>query len=278
MRAMTETPAVDRAQAKEFYEDFSPMVGTADWTRLNDRHEQLKLFVTDVLNGARDLRILDLGCGTGVLTAHLRRYGTVTGIDLSSNAVAIARQLVPGVEFRSGSLDAVDPSARFDLITMFDVLEHIPETERPALLAQLAGLLAPHGRVFASTPYPDYTEWRRARGAEDLQIVDESVRLEEVAGEAVAAGLTVLRYQAFDLWGGTPEYQFFVFGGPPVEPGGPARLRERRLDWRMRLLAGPRARLVVKLWRAARLLRHGHLAAARWTMRPEHRAPPSRES
>jgi 2-polyprenyl-3-methyl-5-hydroxy-6-metoxy-1,4-benzoquinol methylase len=271
---MSDASPVERAQSEEFYERFSPKVGTLDWTQLNDRHEQLKLFVNDVLEGASGLSLLDVGCGAGVLTAHLARFGTVTGIDLSSSALRIARELVPRATFIAGSLEVLDADARFDFISLFDVLEHIPGSERPDFLRQVADLLAPGGILFASTPYPDFTEWRRRSGATDLQIVDESVRLVDVAMEAADAGLTVLRYQAFDLWAGSPEYQLFVLGAPPLEPGGPPRLRRRQLDRRMRLLAGPRATLIRRLARAARLARHGRFAAASWAARPEDRPPP----
>lgn len=53
-------------------------------------------------------------------------------------------------------------------------------------------------------------------------------------GEAGQAGLAVLRYQTYDIWHGTPEYQFFVLG-PPPEPGGSPALRRPELDRRVRM-------------------------------------------
>lgn len=256
------TDPVTYAEAKRFYEDFSPDVGTEDWLRPNDRHEQLKLIVGDLLGRRRGLDLLDVGCGAGVMSSYLGRYGKVTAVDFSEAAIALARRLVPNVTFLAGSLAAV-PAGRFDVITMFDVLEHIPAAERPSLFGDLRERLADHGLLFISTPFPDYTAWRRERGDDDLQIIDELVTLPAVHAEAAAAGLQLVRYEAFDLWGGSPEYHAFAFV-PATGPGGPAVLRPARLDRRMRWLRGPRVERARRLALAARALRHGRLKGARW--------------
>jgi polyprenyldihydroxybenzoate methyltransferase/3-demethylubiquinol 3-O-methyltransferase len=95
----------------------------------------LSQHVADVLGDRRGLMIADVGCGVGVMTAYLRRFGTVTGVDFSGQAIAAARRLVPGVTFVAGSLESLPPTQRFDLITLFDVLEHIRRSERPAFVA-----------------------------------------------------------------------------------------------------------------------------------------------
>jgi 2-polyprenyl-3-methyl-5-hydroxy-6-metoxy-1,4-benzoquinol methylase len=251
---------VDRA-AQRYYETFSPKVGTRDWLAPNPRHERLKLLVDEALTGVRAADVLDVGCGTGVMTAHLRRYGAVTGVDFSHAAIDVARRLVPGVAFVAGSLDDLPHGGRWDVITLFDVLEHIPRDERPAFLAQLAQRLRPGGRVLASTPYPDYTEWRRTAEPEALQIVDEAVRVEDVVPEARAAGLDLVRYETFDVWAGSPEYQWLVLA-PSAGPGGPALLTSTAHARRMRRLTAPRGRRARRLALAWTVARRGELAAA----------------
>ena len=83
-------------EVEHFYEDFSFDAGLRDWQRPNARHERMRLELDDMLGGARGLRMLDIGCGGGVLSSFLCRYGEVTGIDLSRSATELAGLLEPG--------------------------------------------------------------------------------------------------------------------------------------------------------------------------------------
>ncbi|OIO61239.1 MAG: bifunctional 3-demethylubiquinol 3-O-methyltransferase/2-polyprenyl-6-hydroxyphenol methylase [Alphaproteobacteria bacterium CG_4_10_14_0_2_um_filter_63_37] len=108
---------------------------------------------TVVLEGAR---LLDVGCGGGILSEELTRRGAqVTGIDRSEKALAVARQhgSVSGVvvDYRLSSaqeLAATDPEP-FDAITCLEVLEHVPDV--PDLLRTMHGLLKPGGTLFFAT-------------------------------------------------------------------------------------------------------------------------------
>jgi len=137
-------------EAQEYYEHFSLVVGQRDWLRPNLRHARLRRLVDEEIDGS-GLRVLDVGCGAGVMTSHMTRYGEVVGTDFSSSAIELARKLVPGASFNAGR---ELPGGEFDVITIFDVLEHIPQFERPAFIGGLARRLAPQGRLFVSTPYP----------------------------------------------------------------------------------------------------------------------------
>jgi SAM-dependent methyltransferase len=252
---------VSRAAAQQFYEDFSLAVGQRDWLVPNLRHEQLKLVVDGLLAGRRDLRIADIGCGAGVMTDHLARYGDVIGVDFSAAAIAAARRCSPGVDYRVGGLEQLD--GPYDVIALFDVLEHINREERPGFILQLATLLDARGLLFVSTPYPAMTALRRQRGDDSLQIIDEQVELTDLLSEAPAGGLQLLSYNAYDVFGGSPEYQTFVFtrmrapGGTPDLMSRPLR-RRRRIVVRREYVWARRAR------HAARAARRGDLATARW--------------
>jgi SAM-dependent methyltransferase len=258
---------VSRAAAQQFYEDFALAVGQRDWLLPNARHEQLKLIVDRLLAGRSALRIADIGCGAGVMTDHLARYGDAVGVDFSTAAIAAARRCSPGVEYRAGGLEQLE--GPYDVITLFDVLEHIPGAERPEFIAQLASLLDARGVLFVSTPYPAMTAYRRQRGDDSLQIIDEEVELADVLAEAGAAGLQLLSYDAYDVFGGTPEYQAFVLTHAR-EPGGGAELLQRPLRRRRRLMARREYVWARRARYAARAARRGDLGTARWflTARP----------
>jgi 2-polyprenyl-3-methyl-5-hydroxy-6-metoxy-1,4-benzoquinol methylase len=249
------SPQVDRAESKAYYENFSFRVGQRDWLLPNRRHAQLRVFVRDVLGAGRDRTILDVGCGAGVMTSFLTRFGTVMGTDFSTAAIEAARRIVPGVDFVAGTFDDLPRGRRFDAVMLFDVLEHIPAAEREGFLGQLEALLAEGGLVFVSTPHPAATRHKKEIGDPHLQVIDEEVELVDVVAEAASAGLQLVRYQAYDVFRGSPEYQFMVFTRRGAQ-GGPPVLRDPRAK-----RPGPRA------WRwrnAARSLRAGRRGVARW--------------
>ncbi len=257
------TPSPD--EARDFYEDFSLAVGRRDWLQPNLRHEQLKLLVDDLLAGRSGLRIADIGCGAGVLTDHLRRYGDPVGVDFSSAAIAAARRLAPDVTFLAGGLDEL-PGDRYDAITLFDVLEHIPAVERPAFIRGLSERLAPDGVLFISTPFPSATRFRRQAGDDTLQVIDEEIELPRLIAEAADAGLQLLRFEAFDVFGGSPEYQAMVLS-PERAFGGAATLRPRSLERRRRFVEHRHYRRMRRLRLAARALARNDRGIARWFLR-----------
>lgn len=99
-------------------------------------------------------RVLDVGCGAGLLCEPLARMGgAVTGLDAApENIAAAAAHAAAGglsIDYRVGSVEHLT-GERFDLVTCLEVIEHVA---RPAaFVAGLAGALAPGGLMILSTP------------------------------------------------------------------------------------------------------------------------------
>jgi len=105
------------------------------------------------LKGAR---VLDIGCGGGLLSEALAKAGAqVTAIDLAPDLVKVAKlhRLESGVEvdyrLQSAEALAAEMQGAFDAITCMEMLEHVPDPQ--AILAACATLLRPGGRLFVST-------------------------------------------------------------------------------------------------------------------------------
>lgn len=99
------------------------------------------------------VRLLDIGCAFGAFLASLdprwERYGT----DVSRYAVEKAAATVPGVRFARAGIDGIPFPGPFDVITSFDVIEHIPSLDQVA--ATVGSLLAPGGHFVFVVPVYD---------------------------------------------------------------------------------------------------------------------------
>ncbi len=116
-------------------------------TRLNYVAERM------VLQGAR---VLDVGCGGGILSEALAAAGAnVMGIDLAPRVLEVARLHLHEsgwhVDYREVSIEALglDMPGVFDAITCMEMLEHVPDPG--SVIAACATLLKPGGRLFLST-------------------------------------------------------------------------------------------------------------------------------
>ena len=106
--------------------------------------------------GLAGLRVVDVGCGGGLLAEGMARRGArVLGIDLAPEALAVARlhALEAGipVEYRSVTVEALAAAepACYDLVTCLEMLEHVPDPA--AIVAELGRLARPGGHVICST-------------------------------------------------------------------------------------------------------------------------------
>jgi 2-polyprenyl-3-methyl-5-hydroxy-6-metoxy-1,4-benzoquinol methylase len=116
-----------------------------------------------------ECRLLDVGCGLGFFVSRaLARGWDAFGCDTSAAWVDRARELVGGERVFFGDLgDALKGQAQFDLITAWDVLEHI--FDPLPFLDAMGHLLKPEGRLFIRTPnetwvYPTYAVRRALLG------------------------------------------------------------------------------------------------------------------
>lgn len=109
----------------------------------------------DLLHPLKGLRVLDAGCGGGLMTEALVRLGAgATGLDASNEAIAVAKRHAGdaglSVNYRVGSVEEMSKGkARFDVITALDVIEHT--AARSPFLGALAPMLKPGGLLIMAT-------------------------------------------------------------------------------------------------------------------------------
>ena len=113
--------------------------------------------------------VLDVGCNTGYGTLRFAPVaGRVVGVDVSPRAIDAARRRAPGghPEFvLTSGFDLPFPNDSFDLVTSFQVLEHVPDPI--AYLREIRRVARPGGTVILATPnaatrlYRGMTPWNR---------------------------------------------------------------------------------------------------------------------
>ncbi|MFN4030832.1 MAG: bifunctional 2-polyprenyl-6-hydroxyphenol methylase/3-demethylubiquinol 3-O-methyltransferase UbiG [Acidovorax temperans] len=102
-------------------------------------------------------RVLDVGCGGGILADSMARKGAdVTGIDLASKSLRVAQLHAletgtPNIQYREVSVEALaqEQPASFDVVTCMEMLEHVPDPS--SVVRACAELVKPDGWVFFST-------------------------------------------------------------------------------------------------------------------------------
>jgi 2-polyprenyl-6-hydroxyphenyl methylase / 3-demethylubiquinone-9 3-methyltransferase len=150
-------------------------------------------------------RVLDVGCGGGLLSEALARTGAqVCGIDLAPGMIEVARLHAAesglAIDYRVASAEEVaqQQPGHFHVVTCMEMLEHVPDPA--AMTATLARLLAPGGALFVSTLNRNLKSFLLAIvGAEYvLRLIppgtheyERLIRPAELARWARAAGLTL---------------------------------------------------------------------------------------
>jgi ubiquinone/menaquinone biosynthesis C-methylase UbiE len=96
--------------------------------------EELAQVVT-LVGGLLPTRVLDIGCGTGFMTRHLK--GEIVGLDQSATMLGIARERVPGATFvRGDALSLPFPDGAFGRAFVGNLLGVLPPPERAALVGE----------------------------------------------------------------------------------------------------------------------------------------------
>lgn len=92
-------------------------------------------------------RALDIGCGCHGRFLHLlaSRGYEVEGLDVSARMIALAKERMPGVTFHHADVCEWEAAIRYDFITAWDSIWHVPLNRHESVLKKLCGALTPGG-------------------------------------------------------------------------------------------------------------------------------------
>ncbi|MDX9688865.1 MAG: bifunctional 2-polyprenyl-6-hydroxyphenol methylase/3-demethylubiquinol 3-O-methyltransferase UbiG [Proteobacteria bacterium] len=152
------------AQASSWWDPHGPMRSLHEMMPLRREylfgqlvaHHRLKAVLSEVSDlPLKGMRVLDIGCGGGLMSEMAARYGaTVTGLDPSADLIEVARshaeQSGLAIDYREGTAESLAKEGQtFDLVFAFEILEHV--SNRQVFVESLAALMKPQALLFVST-------------------------------------------------------------------------------------------------------------------------------
>lgn len=114
-------------------------------------------FIVEKANGLADKKIVDIGCGGGILAESMAKLSAnVTGIDLAQDSLDVAKlhaleSGLKNVNYQNIKAEefAEQNAEQFDVVTCMEMLEHVPDPE--SIVTAAAKACKPNGKVFFST-------------------------------------------------------------------------------------------------------------------------------
>src|SRR5215831_3130794 len=173
----------DYAYLYELEENFWWFVGMRDIT---------KRLLDPLLPRGCDRQVLDAGCGTGGMLPWLAQYAgshQVSGIDLSATALDFCRRRGHQQLTRGSIADLPFANSTFDLVTSFDVLQHVFDKRDVPAIGELYRVLRPGGVALVRV---SAYQWLRS-AHDDALNVQQRYSLGELTGEMRRAGFNIRR-------------------------------------------------------------------------------------
>ena len=146
------------------YAAYRPAIDDEKWTVMRwKRRRNLRHVITAVTQRAAPGHLLDVGCATGNYLAEMKRKDwQVTGVELEPDTAEYARQRFGIDVFTGDLLESHFPSHSYDVVTLWDVLEHVYDPI--AVLQEVHRILKPDGLLIFSIPDLD-SVWAHRFGA-----------------------------------------------------------------------------------------------------------------
>ena len=218
---MSTSSTASGSEIASFYDEFSTRL-LRDYVKGNPRVQAAVQLVLDSIP-TRARSLLDIGCGIGFSSHTFARANShlqVVAVDISPRNIDIAKRLfdAANLSFRVSDMSTVPSDSPFDVISLLDVYEHIPQEHRRQVHHVLSQSLKPDGVVVVTCPTPLHQQYLRDHEPAGLQVVDESITLKDIVQLADDIGACVTRYEMIPMWRRNQYFHAVLQRSPSCEP------------------------------------------------------------
>lgn len=236
-------------EVKQFYDDFTDTRMLKYKLYGNPRIDRAVALIANYLTP--NSKILDLGCGIGIVPEQLAKKldrGSILACDLGENNINYARKTVKSDKINFLNVDIVKNfgtiahklSEKVDLVTMVDVIEHLPPDSYEKLFDDLSQVTNESAKFILTYPSPEYQTYLQQHEPEELQIIDEVIELGRLLPLAKKSGFDLEYFTYLDIWKKN-QYIHCVFSKQrPCQPmpgkGIFSKIKQRLIAYKSKLI------------------------------------------
>lgn len=190
-----------KEQVKEYYDTFKEHQKQLG---INIRHRTI---LKNLKNAGLkpNSNVLEIGCGIGTVSHLILKYiteGSFVGLDISSESIEMAKKrnsFHKKAEFLVNDMSNFTHKTKFDFVVFPDVLEHIPVEQHANIFKTIGELTTPNATVIINIPEPNYLNWVRANDPSKLQIIDQSLSMQDLLNNSYPYGFKLYSMNPYSL-------------------------------------------------------------------------------
>jgi ubiquinone/menaquinone biosynthesis C-methylase UbiE len=196
-----KTDLASKKQVEAFYDTYTTKQKKIG---VNIRHRTI-LKNLKALGLKSDSKVLEVGCGIGTVSGLIIKSipnGSFTGVDISPESIEIAKKNNAGnknVEFLVSDMSNFNHQTKFDFVVFPDVLEHIPVEQHANIFKTIAGITNPDVKILINIPEPYTLDWSRRNTPESLQIIDQSLSMQDLCNNSYPYGFYLYSVSPYGL-------------------------------------------------------------------------------
>ncbi len=190
-----------KEEVKEYYDTFKEHQKQLG---INIRHRTI---LKNLKNAGlkTNSNVLEIGCGIGTVSHLILKYiteGSFVGLDISAESIKMAQQFNSfhkKAEFFVDDMSNFSHKTKFDFVVFPDVLEHIPVEQHANIFKTIGELTTPNATVIINIPEPNYLNWVRANDPSKLQIIDQSLSMQDLLNNSYPYGFKLYSMNPYSL-------------------------------------------------------------------------------